>query len=126
MLQSNDRWPYWDQEFEGDEEPNREQQVTERTADNRKKTTGNRKLDDAPKSSTADMLKYASLGTELVAGVLVGVFLGWLFNWITGYKGPWALAIGVVIGALSGFLNLYRALVEEEQKEERNKSGSSH
>lgn len=144
MLQSNDRWPHWDREFGvGDEESEVDKadvsqddagkgkpvghRATRPITDNRKMITGHKPLDDSTKPPAADMLKYASLGTELVAGVLVGVFLGWLFNRITGYGGPWALAIGVLIGALAGFLNLYRALVEEEQrdKEERPKSGSS-
>jgi len=133
MLQSDDdRWPYWDQEFEGDDveeqgdaaTEQRDEKHVEYVAD-KNKAIGKKKQENTPDSSSDDLMRFVSLGTELVAAVLIGTFLGWAFNRITGYKGPWALVVGIVIGSIAGFLNMYRIITEEEQKEEQRKRGSS-
>lgn len=139
MLQSNDdRWPLWDHEYEdegisieneAEEKPQRARPETrpsieKRLTDNRKET-GKKKPNNTPKSSTADLARYVSLGTELLAGVLVGTLLAWAFNSATGYDGPWAFIIGIFIGAAAGFLNLYRAVQGMEREEERKMNGSS-
>jgi ATP synthase protein I len=49
----------------------------------------------------------ARVGMELVAATMVGVFLGYLLDRILGTK-PWLMAAGVVVGAIAGFLNVYR------------------
>ncbi|MHB8840768.1 MAG: AtpZ/AtpI family protein [Candidatus Aquicultor sp.] len=95
------------------------------TATDKSIKTGKKKQETAPKSSSADLMRFVSLGTELAAAVFIGTFLGWAFNRITGYQGPWALVVGMVIGSIAGFLNMYRVITEEEQKEEQHKRGSS-
>ena len=49
----------------------------------------------------------ARLGMELVVATLVGAFLGYLLDRFLGTK-PWLMVVGVVIGAIAGFLNVYR------------------
>jgi len=49
----------------------------------------------------------ARVGTELVAATMVGVFLGYLLDRFLGTK-PWLMVAGVVVGAIAGFLNVYR------------------
>lgn len=135
----NDRWPMWGQRHEVEEvedEPQRvkpetkpmvEKRVSsvEKTLTDKRKKTGERKLDNTSKPSSANLARYVSLGTELVAAVLVGTFLGWVFNRLTGYNGPWALVVGIIIGSAAGFLNMYRAVQELEREEEQNTNGSS-
>jgi len=144
LLQSDDEndeghWPMWDQRHEVEEvedEPQRVKSETKPTTEKRvssvdktltdkRKETGKGKLDNTSKSSSADLARYISLGTELVAAVLVGTFLGWVFNRLTGYNGPWALVIGIIIGSAAGFLNMYRAVQELEREEGQNTNGSS-
>ncbi len=48
------------------------------------------------------------LGTEMVACVLVGTFLGFLLDRYLETK-PWLTVVGLVIGAIAGFRNVYRA-----------------
>jgi F0F1-type ATP synthase assembly protein I len=71
--------------------------------------------------SHGQFMKLTSIGTELLAAVLVGTFLGWVVNRIFGNKIPWVIAIGVIIGAIAGLLNIYRIIVEEEEKERQRK-----
>ena len=49
----------------------------------------------------------ARVGTELVVATMVGVFLGYLLDRYLGTR-PWLMVVGVVIGAIAGFLNVYR------------------
>lgn len=141
MLQSDgDRWPDKDDEvevnydwdlgkaIEKDRPVDREiakeaeNEVSAQTTSDKNIKTGKKKQVSAPKTSSSDLMKFVGLGTELLAGVLVGTLLGWAFNKFTGYHGPWALIVGVLLGAAAGFLNLYRAVTEGEEQEN---SGSS-
>lgn len=49
------------------------------------------------------------VGTELVAATLVGAFLGYLLDKYLGTK-PWLMVVGVIVGGIAGFRNVYRAL----------------
>ena len=49
----------------------------------------------------------ARVGTELVVATMVGVFLGYLLDRYLGTR-PWLMVVGLVIGAIAGFLNVYR------------------
>ncbi len=132
MLQSNDRWPLWEDKFESnnadDEAKANQDQGEHRPVKNKSLTTENRKI-DIPKPSRGELLRYANLGTELFSAVIAGMLLGWGISWLiahfTGYRPTWIIAVGVFVGALAGFLNMYRFIVEEEQKEEQKKRGSS-
>ena len=49
----------------------------------------------------------ARVGMELVVATMVGVFLGYLLDRYLGTK-PWLMVVGLVIGAIAGFLSVYR------------------
>ncbi|MCI0528140.1 MAG: AtpZ/AtpI family protein [Nitrospira sp.] len=49
----------------------------------------------------------ARVGMELVVATMVGAFLGYLLDRFLGTK-PWLMVAGVVVGAIAGFLNVYR------------------
>lgn len=49
----------------------------------------------------------ARVGMELVAATMVGAFLGYLLDRYLATK-PWLMVVGVVVGAIAGFLNVYR------------------
>ncbi len=140
MLQSgDDRWSEEDDEvnydwdlgkvIEKDRPVNKEMaqadhESSAQAASDKSIKTGKKKQETAPKSSSADLVRFLSLGTELLAGVLVGTLLGWAFNRLTGYQGPWAMMVGVLIGAAAGFLNLYRAVTESEKEEQKHRGSS--
>ncbi|MBE0446506.1 MAG: AtpZ/AtpI family protein [Actinobacteria bacterium] len=128
MLQSDDRWPLWDQEFEADDEVNEgkadEKKPTGYKETDKKIPTSKERQPQAIKSSPQNAWKFLSLGTDFLAGVLIGTFLGWVVSRFIG-GGPWAIVVGVIIGAAAGFLGVYRTIVEEDQKEEQKRRGSS-
>lgn len=132
MLQSNDRWPLWEDKFESDDADDEtkanEDQGEHRPVKSKSLTTENGKI-NTPKPSRGELLRYANLGTELFSAVIAGMLLGWGISWLiarfTGYRPTWIIAVGVFVGALAGFLNMYRFIIEEEQKEEQKRRGSS-
>jgi F0F1-type ATP synthase assembly protein I len=71
--------------------------------------------------SRGQFMKLTSIGTELLAAVLVGTFIGWVVNRLFGNKYPWIIAIGVIVGAMAGLLNIYRLIVEEEEKDRQQR-----
>jgi len=130
MFQSNgDRWPLWDQEFEADDQADdnkpTERQPGEHKTTDKKISNSKKKQPQDEKFSRQEAIKLASLGTELLAGVLVGTLLGWAISRFVGRGAPWIIAIGVIVGAAAGFLNIYRAIVGLEQKEEQRRRDSS-
>lgn len=58
----------------------------------------------------------ARVGMELVVATLVGAFLGYLLDRFLGTK-PWLMVVGVVVGAIAGFLNVYRFVQRMNQSE---------
>jgi ATP synthase protein I len=48
-------------------------------------------------------------GIELIAAVGFGAGLGWLIDWALGTR-PWAMVVGLVLGAATGILNSWRAV----------------
>jgi F0F1-type ATP synthase assembly protein I len=154
VLQTNDdRWPRWEQGFGSSKEdirkvsekekpkPKKGRRVDEQKV-NQQHTGQNvehggfshgrpldKKQDVSGNINPGQFMKYTSIGTELLAAVLVGTFLGWAVNRLFGNRIPWVMAIGVVIGAMAGLLNIYRFIVEEEHKEkllkEESKQASS-
>ncbi|MDI6817450.1 MAG: AtpZ/AtpI family protein [Actinomycetota bacterium] len=129
MLQSDDdRWPMWDTRHASDGEPEKsskavDKKQNERALADKKISTNEKNKADTPKSSFRDAMRFASLGTELFAAVLAGMLIAWAISWFvslfTGYKSTWIIVIGVFLGAAAGFLNMYRVIVEEEQKEQK-------
>ena len=54
-----------------------------------------------------DMALGLRVGVELVAGVLFGLALGYGIDWWLGSK-PWGMIILILLGAIAGFMNVYR------------------
>jgi ATP synthase protein I len=49
------------------------------------------------------------IGTELLAALVVGGGLGWLADTYLFDSEPWGVVAGLVLGAIAGVLNAYRA-----------------
>jgi ATP synthase protein I len=49
------------------------------------------------------------IGTELVAALIVGGGLGWLADTYLISSGSWGVVSGLILGAIAGTLNAYRA-----------------
>jgi ATP synthase protein I len=49
------------------------------------------------------------IGTELLAALMVGGGLGWLADTYLFSSGPWGLVVGLILGAIAGIMNAYRA-----------------
>lgn len=58
----------------------------------------------------------ARVGVELVVTTVMGALLGYLLDSWLGTR-PWIMVVGVLLGAVAGFLNLYRVANPEEPKE---------
>ncbi|MBX9621168.1 MAG: AtpZ/AtpI family protein [Alphaproteobacteria bacterium] len=84
-----------------------------------------RKIQDAKKESTSQPQqknsfynlggKFFHIGVDLVAGVFVGVGLGLLVDWIFKIS-PWGLISFFILGSVTGMVNVYRSLKDEEPK----------
>lgn len=74
----------------------------------------------------ASAARYAGLGLQLVAAILIFLFVG---NWIDRMLGtsPLFLILGVFVGAGGAFYSIYRRLMAELAREEalrdRGRSG---
>jgi ATP synthase protein I len=49
------------------------------------------------------------IGTELLAALVVGGGLGWLADTYVLGSTPWGVVIGLILGAVAGIRNAYRA-----------------
>jgi ATP synthase protein I len=49
------------------------------------------------------------IGTEMLAALIVGGGLGWLADTYLFASSPWGVVVGLVLGAIAGVLNAYRA-----------------
>jgi ATP synthase protein I len=49
------------------------------------------------------------IGTELLAALIVGGGLGWLADSYLFASGTWGVVAGLILGAMAGVLNAYRA-----------------
>lgn len=66
------------------------------------------------------------LGTELTVATFIGAILGYGLDHFLGSR-PWGLAIGLILGAVAGCLNVYSAamsLTIEEIEEDDNDNNS--
>ena len=63
------------------------------------------------------------VGLQFAAAIVLFLFLG---RWLDGVFGtePWLLLIGVMLGAVGGFLSLYRQLVIVPRERERRQRES--
>ena len=62
----------------------------------------------------SDFLRAASLGLEIAVSVFLGAFVGYLLD---GHfkTSPWLMVVGLVIGSIAGFLNVYKFAVSEDE-----------
>lgn len=58
--------------------------------------------------------RYSGYGIELVTTTLVGMGIGYLLDRWLGTK-PWLMVVGLVLGAVSGLWQVYKAILSEEQ-----------
>jgi F0F1-type ATP synthase assembly protein I len=60
--------------------------------------------------SLADALKYAQVGTMLVAPMIAGGALGY---WLDGKWGlrPWLMLAGLLVGMAGGFVNFFNLVL---------------
>ena len=49
------------------------------------------------------------IGAELLGSLIVGGGLGWLADTYLFASGPWGMVAGLVLGAIAGVRNAYRA-----------------
>lgn len=49
------------------------------------------------------------IGTEMLAALIVGSGLGWLADTYLFNSGPWGVVVGLILGAVAGIRNVYRA-----------------
>ncbi len=67
---------------------------------------------DDPEPKKPDFRRLAelsSIGLLLPSSIAVGLFFGYLLDKLLG-TGPWMLLIFFILGIVSGFLSLFRAL----------------
>ncbi len=66
------------------------------------------------------MSTYAGLGLQFAAAILIFLFLG---QWADRKLGtsPWLLIAGVFLGAGGAFYSIYRKLMADLEREEREK-----
>lgn len=84
-----------------------------------------RKIQDAKKESASQPQqkkssynlagKFFNIGADLVAGVFIGVGLGLLVDWVFKIS-PWGLISFFILGSVTGMVNVYRSLKDEEPK----------
>lgn len=58
---------------------------------------------------------YAGLGIDLVVSTFVGGAIGYFLDKWLG-TGPWLLIVFIILGAISGFLTIYKTLERMEEK----------
>jgi F0F1-type ATP synthase assembly protein I len=57
------------------------------------------------------------LGTELTVATFFGALLGYGLDRLLGIR-PWGLAVGVILGGAAGCLNVYRAAMLLDMKDD--------
>jgi F0F1-type ATP synthase assembly protein I len=88
-----------------------------------------RKIQDAKKESASQPQqkkssynlggRFFNIGADLVAGVFVGVGLGLFVDWVFKIS-PWGLISFFILGSVTGMVNVYRSLKDEEPKNKKD------
>lgn len=78
-------------------------------------------IKDALKYQDSLGSKEALIGTDLVASVFVGALLGWFVGRLFGIKSPLPLIVGIFLGAIAGFREVYRVIARGIEEERRSK-----
>ncbi|MDP1808261.1 MAG: AtpZ/AtpI family protein [Actinomycetota bacterium] len=71
-----------------------------------------------PDDYRKDLRRYSGLGVDLVANTLVGLGFGYLLDRWLGTT-PWLMIVGLVMGSVSGFMTIFRALSEQDREDHR-------
>ena len=87
---------------------------------------GNAKIQDKTECKVSEynsiiktLQRFGYLGIELFSSVFVGSFLGYWLDFFLGST-PAFIIGGIILGAISGFLNLFRTIKKtEEIKDEK-------
>lgn len=64
-----------------------------------------------------DWKKYGSIGSEMLASVLIGTFGGYGLDRLLHTK-PWLMIVGFIFGSAAGFRTLFRLLNQEKGKKD--------
>ena len=66
---------------------------------------------------------YLTAGTQFAASIIMCLLGGW---WIDGKLDttPLFLILGIFLGAVAGFYNLYKTLVDGEEKRKKEEEGT--
>jgi len=82
---------------------------------------GNAKIQDKTECKISEynviiktLQRYGSLGIELFSNVFAGSFLGYWLDFFLGST-PAFIIGGIILGAISGFLNLFRTIKNAEK-----------
>ncbi len=59
---------------------------------------------------------YVTIGTQMVAATFVGATIGWWLDNRTG-KSPLFLVIFFLLGSAAGFVSVYRAFRDDQDKQ---------
>lgn len=54
--------------------------------------------------------------TEFISGIIAGAMLGWVFDHFLSTR-PWGLIVFLLLGFLTGFYNLLKAVERERRNE---------
>lgn len=56
---------------------------------------------------------YSYIGIELVIATVVGTFIGYRLD-LYFHTRPWLMLLGILVGAVAGFRNIFRLLNSEQ------------
>ena len=68
--------------------------------------------------------RYSEIGFMIPAAVLVGYLLGLDGGSLSAY--PLALSVGIIFGAVAGFVSMIRKALESSKEEEKQDGDGSH
>lgn len=81
---------------------------------------------EGPRTPTSQAGEVLGVGLQFAGAILLFLFLG---RWLDERLGtePWLLLLGVLVGAVAGFISLYRQLViaPRERDRRRREEGTS-
>jgi len=72
-------------------------------------------MEGPQKEGYRDLGIVIRVGIDLVAGTLLGTLLGYLLDRALGTK-PWLMVVGIFLGTIAGFRNIFRYLNDLENK----------
>ena len=73
--------------------------------------------DQKQKGTLGEWMRYANIGIEMMASVLIGAFGGYGLDYLLHTK-PWLMIVGFIFGSVAGFRSLFRLLEQENKKKD--------